>query len=183
MPAAVDVGGAAALVVLGGTTLVVNVEAAEAGEGDDPPAAAQPTRVELMEISSYQNVLVSPPYDSQPKYTPVGFDLMVDWDQPAALGLLAVVSPAMATLLSHVSMLPSVPMWYSKHSQAPVGKAVEEATPCGDRSGSVASSVSRLNMRMEFCPPIRRCLLVAWAASVMVIKETWLEVSAFVALL
>lgn len=31
------------------------------------PPPEHPTRVELMTISSYQNVLVSPPYDSQPK--------------------------------------------------------------------------------------------------------------------
>jgi hypothetical protein len=29
-----------------------------------------PTRLEAMTMSSYQNVLVSPPYDSQPKYMP-----------------------------------------------------------------------------------------------------------------
>jgi hypothetical protein len=35
----------------------------------------QPTRLELMATSSYQKVLVSPPYDSQPKYTPVSLGL------------------------------------------------------------------------------------------------------------
>jgi hypothetical protein len=31
------------------------------------PPPEHPTRVELITISSYQNVLLSPPYDSQPK--------------------------------------------------------------------------------------------------------------------
>jgi hypothetical protein len=94
-----------------------------------------------------------------------------------------VVRPAIALLFNQVSMLPSVPKWYSKHSQAPAGRAVEVAVPCGERSGRVASSDSRLYIRIEFWPPIRRCLPAAWAESGIVMKETWFAVRAVVALL
>jgi hypothetical protein len=80
-------------------------------------------------------------------------------------------------------MLPSVPKWYSKHSQAFVGRAWEVATPCGERSGSVASSDSRLYIKIWSWPPIRRCSLVPSAESGIVMKETWLAVRAVVALL
>jgi len=88
------------------------------------------------------------------------------------------VRPAMGLLLSQVSMVPSVPRWYSKHWKAPVGRAVDEAMPWGERSGSVASSDSRLYIRIWLCPPIRRCLLVPRVESGMVINETWLLVRA-----
>src|SRR4051794_14820682 len=75
-------------------------------------------------------------------------------------------------------MLPSAPTLYSKHCQLPVGRAVEAATPCGERSGRVASSDSRLYIMMLFWPPMRRCFLAPWAESGMVMKLTWEEVRA-----
>jgi hypothetical protein len=78
----------------------------------------------------------------------------------------------MALPLSHVWIVPSEPRWYSKHWNDPVGRAAEAAMPCGDRSGSVASSDSRLYMRMLLWPPIRRCLLVPSVESGIVIKVT-----------
>lgn len=92
----------------------------------DPP---HPTRVELIAISSYQKVLTSPLYDSHPKYTPVIFGMMVLLAHPLSFRLPLVNRPGIAALFNHVSMLPSVPRWYSKHSQAPVGRATEVATP------------------------------------------------------
>lgn len=68
---------------------------------------------------------------------------------------------------SQVSMVPSVPRWYSKHWNAPVGRGVEAAIPDGERSGRVASSDSRLYMRIWLCPPIRRCLPVVVSGIVM----------------
>jgi len=51
------------VVVVGGALVEV--------DGEDPvpvpEAALHPTRLEATAISSYQNVLASPPYDSQPK--------------------------------------------------------------------------------------------------------------------
>lgn len=98
--------------------------------------------------------------------------MMELFDQPLELTLPFVVSPGMAALFNHVSMLPSVPRWYSKQSHSFVGRAMEVATPCGDMSGSVASSTSRLYMRIWSWPPIRRCLFVPCAESGMVMKET-----------
>lgn len=57
------------------------------------------------------------------------------------------------------------------------------AIPCGERSGRVASSDSRLYIRMEDWPPMRRCLLVPWEASSWVMKETWSAFRAVVAFL
>src|SRR5690348_7090048 len=91
--------------------------------------------------------------------------------------------PEMAAPLSHVSMVPSVPMWYSKHCHSPVGRAVELAMPCGESSGSVASSDSRLYIRIWLCPPMRRCLFVPWAGSGIVMKVTCDEVRALDAFL
>jgi len=125
----------------------VGAEEAGTEEGDVPPAE-HPTRVELIETSSYQKVLVSPPYDSQPKYTPVILGIIVLFVHPESFGLPFVVRPAIAALFNQVSILPSVPKWYSKHSQAPTGRASEDATPCGERSGRVASSVSRLYIKI-----------------------------------
>ena len=73
---------------------------------------------------------------------------MVLLDHPCALGLFAVVRPAIAALFNQVSMLPSVPKWYSKHCHDPTGRAAEEAEPCGERSGRVASSDSRLYIKI-----------------------------------
>lgn len=94
-----------------------------------------------------------------------------------------MVRPAIAALFNQVSMLPSVPKWYSKHCHDPAGRAVEVADPCGERSGRVASSDSRLYIKIWFWPPIRRCLPAGWAESGIVMKETWLDVRAVVALL
>lgn len=80
-------------------------------------------------------------------------------------------------------MLPSAPRWYSKHSQVPAARGLELAVPSGERSGRVASSDSRLYIRISFWPPIRRCLPSPWEESGMVMKETWLAVRAVVALL
>jgi hypothetical protein len=80
-------------------------------------------------------------------------------------------------------MLPSVPRWYSKHVHVLVGSALEDAMPCGERSGRVASSVSRLYMRILDWPPMRRCFFAPWAESGMVMKETWESVRALDALL
>lgn len=55
-------------VVLGGVMDVVDVvDMGGGGGGWEVPVPLHPTRAEEMEISSYQNVLASPPYDSQPK--------------------------------------------------------------------------------------------------------------------
>lgn len=88
---------------------------------------------------------------------------MVLRPQPPALGLVMpgpTVRPVTAAPFSQVSIVPSVPTWYSKHSQLPAGRAAEVAMPCGDSSGRVASSDSRLNIRILLWPPMRRCLLV-----------------------
>lgn len=55
--------------------------------------------------------------------------------------------------------------------------------PWGERSGRVASSDSRLYIRMEDWPPMRRCLFVPWEASSWVMKETWSALRAVVAFL
>jgi len=64
-----------------------------------------------------------------------------------------------------------------------VGRAFEVAMPWGERSGRVASSDSRLYMRILDWPPMRRCLFVPWAESGMVMKVTWESVRAFDAFL
>lgn len=87
----------------------------------------------------------------------------------------------MALPFSQVSMVPSVPRWYSKHWNAPAGRGVEAAMPCGERSGRVASSDSRLYIRIWDCPPMRRCLPVV--VSGMVMNVAWLPVRALDALL
>lgn len=81
--------------------------------------------------------------------------------------------PGMASPLSHVSMVPSVPMWDSKHSQVLAGRPFELAMPCGESSGSVASSDSRLYSRIWLMPPILRCLSVPSAGSGKTMKVTW----------
>jgi hypothetical protein len=40
-----------------------------------------------------------------------------------------------------------------------------------------------LNMRIWLWPPIRRCLLVPWAESGIVMNETWFDVRAVAAFL
>ena len=108
---------------------------------------------------------------------------MLPVPQPPALALSAVVRPAIASLFSQVSILPSAPKWYSKHSQVSVARALEVAIPAGERSGRVASSDSRLYIRISLWPPIRRCFPSPWEESGIVMKETWLAVRAVVALL
>ena len=110
--------------------------------GPVEPPPEHPIRLEAIAMSSYQNVLVDPPYDSQPKYTPeiLGTNLLLV--QPLALALETpgpTVRPAMAAPLSQVSMVPSVPRWYSRHCHVPAGRFWEVAMPCGERSGRVAS--------------------------------------------
>src|SRR4051812_21430469 len=110
-------------------------------------------------------------------------ELLVHW---AALALDTpdlTVRPATTVPSSQVCTLPSVPRRYSKHVHFPLGRAVDVAMPWGLRSGRVASSVSRLYMRILDWPPMRRCFLAPWAESGMVMKETWASVSALVALL
>lgn len=60
--------------------------------------------------------------------------------------------------------------------QVPAGSGADASMPWGERSGRVASSDSRLNMRMELWPPMRRCLPSPWAESGMVMKVTWASV-------
>jgi hypothetical protein len=72
-------------------------------------------------------------------------------------------------------------MWYSKHWNDPAGSGVEAAIPSGDKLGSVASSDSRLYMRISLWPPMRRFFPVV--VSGIVIKVTWLAVKAVVAFL
>lgn len=96
----------------------------EVVEPEDPPPE-HPMRLEEMAMSSYQKVLVAEPYDSQPKYTPeiLGTNLLLV--HPLALALETpgpTVRPAMAAPLSQVSMVPSVPRWYSRHCQVPAGR-------------------------------------------------------------
>jgi hypothetical protein len=93
--------------------------------GPEEPLPEHPIRLEAMAMSSYQNVLVAEPYDSQPKYTPeiLGTNLLLV--QPLALAfetLGPTVRPAMASPFSQVSMLPSVPRWYSRHCHVPAGR-------------------------------------------------------------
>lgn len=57
------------------------------------------------------------------------------------------------------------------------------AIPCGERSGSVASSLSRLYIMILLWPPMRRCFLEPWAESGMVINVTWASVRALEAFL
>ena len=112
--------------------------------------------------------------------------MMVLRVHPPALALEApppTVRPATTAPFNHVWMLPSVPRWYSKHCQLPVGRVAEVEMPTGERSGRVASSDSRLYIRILLWPPIRRCLLLPWAGSGMVMKLTCESVRALDALL
>lgn len=120
--------------------LVVVLALEVVGPVEPPPE--HPIRLDAIAMSSYQNVLVEPPYDSQPKYTPeiLGTNLLLV--QPLALALETpgpTVRPAMAAPLSQVSILPSVPRWYSRHCHVPAARFCEVAIPCGERSGRVAS--------------------------------------------
>ena len=101
-------------------------------EGPEEPPLEQPMRLEAIAMSSYQKVLVAEPYDSHPKYTPeiLGTNLLLV--QPLALALETpgpTVRPAMAAPFSQVSMLPSVPRWYSRHCHVPAGRFWEVAIP------------------------------------------------------
>jgi hypothetical protein len=152
----------------------------------EPPLPEHPIRLEAIAISSYQNVLVAPPYDSQPKYTPeiLGTNLLLV--QPLALALETpgpTVRPATAAPLSQVSMLPSVPRWYSRHCHVPAGRFWEVAMPCGERSGRVASLSWRLYIRISDMPPKRRCWFVPSAASGMTMKVMCSDVRALEACL
>jgi hypothetical protein len=150
--------------------------------GPDGPPPEHPMRLEVMAISSYQNVLAAEPYDSQPKYTPeiLGTNLLLV--HPLALALETpgpTVRPAMAAPLSQVSIVPSVPRWYSRHCHVPAGRSAEVATPCGERSGRVASLSWRLYIMISIIPPNRRCWFVPSAASGITMKVTWSDVRAF----
>jgi len=108
--------------------------------GEPPPE--QPTRLAEIATSSYQKVLVAEPYDSQPKYTPEIFGTKLLLVHPFALEFEMpgpTFRPGMAAPLIHVSIVPSVPRWYSRHCHEPAGRFAEVAMPCGERSGSVAS--------------------------------------------
>jgi hypothetical protein len=114
----------------------------EVVEPPGEPPAEQPTRLPAIATSSYQNVLVAEPYDSQPKYTPEIFGTNLLLVHPFALALEIpgpTFRPGTAAPLIHVSMVPSVPRWYSRHCHEPAGRLAEVAMPCGERSGSVAS--------------------------------------------
>ena len=89
-----------------------DVELALEVVGPVEPPPEHPMRLEAIAMSSYQNVLVEPPYYSQPKYTPeiLGTNLLLV--QPLALALETpgpTVRPAMAAPLSQVSIVPSAP--------------------------------------------------------------------------
>jgi hypothetical protein len=145
-------------------------------------AIAFPSKVRLQSIVSKTQY----PKINFGKLTPVIFGLIVLLVHCAPLGFeapLPTVNPAIVALFSHVWMLPSVPRWYSKHVHAFVGNALDDAIPFGDRSGRVASSVSRLYMRILDCPPMRRCLFVPWAESGIVMKLTCESVRALLAFL
>jgi hypothetical protein len=130
------------LKVVAGFEVETEVEAGrEVVEPEEPPAE-QPTRLAEIATSSYQKVLVAEPYDSQPKYTPEIFGTNLLLVHPFALALEIpgpTFRPETAAPLIHVSMVPSVPRWYSRHCHEPAGRLTEVAMPCEERSGSVAS--------------------------------------------
>jgi hypothetical protein len=151
----------------------------------DPPAE-QPTRLPAIATSSYQKVLVAEPYDSQPKYTPEIFGTNLVLVHPFALALEMpgpALRPGTAAPLIQVSMVPSVPRWYSRHCHEPAGRLAEVAMPCGERSGSVASLSWRFHIMISDMPPKRRCWFTPSAASGITTKVTCSEVRALAACL
>jgi len=157
----------------------------EVVEPVDPPAE-QPTRLPAIATSSYQKVFVAEPYDSQPKYTPEIFGTNLLLVHPFAFGLEIpgpTFRPGTAAPLIHVSMVPSVPRWYSRHCHEPAGRLAEVAIPCGERSGRVASLSCRFHIMISDMPPNRRCWFTPSAASGITTKVTCSEVRALAACL